>query len=291
MTRGVCFFAYNNEQIDYIKLAMLASKYVKQHLDVPVTVITDAGSLSWAKQSLKDYKLEDWFDNIVETKDEMKDNVRKHYDSPWSSFDAQFSNSNKHKIWEYSPYDQTLLLDIDYIVRNNYLNHVWDNYTGVGMFRDAKSIRNEAPAPRETWLFDAGVKMWWSTVIYFDRTESSKLFFDTWAHCAENYEFYRYLYNFPSKLFRTDYCVSIATHILNGMLENDVINEFPGEMYFLDQKDDIIEVRDSEWICLSHDREEQWKNILVNHSAIDLHVMNKRAIDRQWQTLWEKANV
>ena len=31
------------------------------------TVITDAGSLSWAKQSLKDYKLEDWFDNIVET--------------------------------------------------------------------------------------------------------------------------------------------------------------------------------------------------------------------------------
>ena len=291
MTRGVCFFAYNNEQIDYIKLAMLASKYVKQHLDVPVTVITDAGSLSWAKQSLKDYKLEDWFDNIVETKDEMKDNVRKHYDSPWSSFDAQFSNSNKHKIWEYSPYDQTLLLDIDYIVRNNYLNHVWDNYTGVGMFRDAKSIRNEAPAPRETWLFDAGVKMWWSTVIYFDRTESSKLFFDTWAHCAENYEFYRYLYNFPGKLFRTDYCVSIATHILNGMLENDVVNEFPGEMYFLDQKDDIIEVRDSEWICLSHDRQEQWKNILVNHSAIDLHVMNKRAIDRQWQTLWEKANV
>ena len=75
------------------------------------------------------------------------------------------------------------------------------------------------------------------------------------------------------------------------MLENDVVNEFPGEMYFLDQKDDIIEVRDSEWICLSHDREEQWKNILVNHSAIDLHVMNKRAIDRQWQTLWEKANV
>ena len=290
MTRGVCFFAYNNEQIDYIKLAMLASKYVKQHLDVPVTVITDAGSLNWAKQSLKDYKLKDWFDNIVETKDEMKDNVRKHYDSPWSSFDAQFSNSNKHKIWEYSPYDQTLLLDIDYIVRNNYLNHVWDNYTGVGMFRDAKSIRNEAPAPRETWLFDAGVKMWWSTVIYFDRTESSKLFFDTWAHCAENYEFYRYLYNFPGKLFRTDYCVSIATHILNGMLENDVVNEFPGEMYFLDQKDDIIEVRDSEWICLSHDRQEQWKNILVNHSAIDLHVMNKRAIDRQWQTLWEKAH-
>ena len=278
MTRGVCFFAYNNEQIDYIKLAMLASKYVKQHLDVPVTVITDAGSLSWAKQSLKEYKLEDWFDNIVETKDKMKDNVRKHYDSPWSSFDAQFSNSNKHKIWEYSPYDQTLLLDIDYIVRNNYLNHVWDNYTGVGMFRDAKSIRNEAPAPRETWLFDAGVKMWWSTVIYFDRTESSKLFFDTWAHCAENYEFYRYLYNFPGKLFRTDYCVSIATHILNGMLENDVVNEFPGEMYFLDQKDDIIEVRDSEWICLSHDREEQWKNILVNHSAIDLHVMNKRSL-------------
>lgn len=288
--RGVCFFAYNNEQIDYIRLAMLASKYVKRHLGVPVTVITDSGTMKWADQSLTEYNLSEYFDNIVITTDEMKQNVRRHYDSPWSTFDAQFSNSNKHKVWEYSPYEQTLLLDIDYIVRNNYLNHVWDNYTGVGMFRDARNIRNEPPAARETWLFDAGIKMWWSTVIYFDRSESSELFFNTWAHVADNYEFYRYLYNFPGKLFRTDYCVSIATHILNGMVEDDVVNQLPTNMYFLDQKDDIIEVRTDEWICLSNDREEVWKNILVNYGAIDLHVMNKRALDRHWQTLWEKAD-
>ena len=33
--KGVCFFAYNNEQIDYVKIAVLAAKYVKKFLDVP----------------------------------------------------------------------------------------------------------------------------------------------------------------------------------------------------------------------------------------------------------------
>ena len=36
MTRGVCFFAYNNEQIDYnSNWHNAGSKYVKQHSDVP----------------------------------------------------------------------------------------------------------------------------------------------------------------------------------------------------------------------------------------------------------------
>ena len=50
--------------------------------------------------------------------------------------------------------------------------------------------------------------MWWSTVVYFDRSES-KMFFDTWAHIANNYDFINNRITF-NKLFRTDYCVSIA---------------------------------------------------------------------------------
>lgn len=286
--RGVCFFAYNNENIDYIKLAVLAATYVKQYLEVPVCLITDEGAVSWLNQSQRKEVIDFCFDYIVTTNDEFKKNNRVHFDSPWTEFNTQFSNSNKHKIWEYSPFEQTLLLDTDYIVKNNYLNHVWDSYEGVAMFRDAKSIRNDLPHPREQELYDAGIKMWWSTVVFFDRSETSKLFFDTWAHVADNYEYYQYLYGFPGHMFRTDYCVSVAAHIMNGMQVSDIINSFPVPMYYMDQKDDLIEVNDSqEWIFLAHDTKEIWKNILVNHKSLDLHVMNKRALDRFWNKMME----
>jgi hypothetical protein len=85
-------------------------------------------------------------------------------------------------------------LDLDYIVKTDYLLTAFDNFTGVAMFDNALSIQNHLPAPNERRLYDAGVKMWWSTVVYFDRTDFSKLFFDTWAHVADNYEYYQYLY-------------------------------------------------------------------------------------------------
>jgi hypothetical protein len=151
------------------------------------------------------------------------------------------------------------------------------------MFDNATTLRNELPSSDERFLYDAGIKMWWSTVVYFNRSDFSKLFFDTWSHVADNYEFYQYLYNFPSKLFRTDYCVSIAVHILAGMQDTqEYLGNFDNTaLVNMSQKDDIIEAKnDNEWIMLSHDQKEIWKNILVNTSNQDIHVMNKRAFDR-----------
>lgn len=279
---GICFFAYNNEQIDYIQLTVAAASYAKIHLNKQVCLITDEGTLGWMEQSL-DSKITDYcFDFVVTTNDEFKKNTRGHYDSPWTEFKSQFSNSNKHKVWEYSPFEKTLLLDVDYFVKNDYLSHVWD-LEGVAMFDAARSIRNDRPHPREQWLYDAGIKMWWSTVVYFDRSTTSKMFFDLWAHVADNYDFYQYLYNFPGKMFRTDYCVSIATHIMNGMQEGNEIHAFTTPMYYMDQKDDIIEIHnDQDWIMLAHDPKEPWNNILVKHRNLDIHAMNKRAIARHW---------
>ena len=287
-TKGVCFFAYNNESIDYIELAILAAAQAKRHLDLPITVITDSGTYKWLKTKPDGVaQAKKFIDNIVITDDELKPNRRKHWDSPWSSFNAPFLNGNKHKIWEYSPYDQTLLLDIDYMIRGDSLLHSFDHYTGPAMFDNAISLRNELPGPRERFLFDAGIPMWWSTVVYFDRTDVSKTFFDLWAHVADNYEFYQYLYNFPGKLFRTDYCVSIAVHILNGMTAGDTVNSLPGFLLNMDQKDDIVEVRNRDWIMLSNDTAKQWENIVVKVTDQDMHCMNKRAILRHKKNIWE----
>ena len=49
--RGVCFFAYNNDQLDYVKMALTAGKYVKKNLQLPVCLITNEGSEEWLRQS------------------------------------------------------------------------------------------------------------------------------------------------------------------------------------------------------------------------------------------------
>jgi len=286
-TKGVCFFAYNNEAIDYIELAILAAAQAKKHLDLPITVITDAGTYNWLKQKPDGVaQAKKFIDNIIITEEDLKLNHRKHWDSPWSSFNAPFFNSNKHKIWEYSPYEQTLLLDIDYMIRSDSLLQSF-SHEGVCMFDEALDLRSDKPGSRERYLFDGGIPMWWSTVVYFDRTSTSKLFFDTWAHVADNYEFYQYLYNFPGRLFRTDYCVSIAVHILNGMTTGDSINNFPGALLNMDQKDDIVEIRENDWIMLSNDKQKQWQNIVVKVTDQDIHCMNKRAILRHTKQIWE----
>lgn len=291
--QGVCFFAYNNDQLDYVRMAILASKYVKKNLNLPVCLITDEGSESWLEQSHSKEIINEAFDYIVTTNDEMKQNTRRHFDSPWANFAAQFNNSNKHKIYQYSPFEQTLLLDIDYIVKTDALLKYFDGQHPVCMFDNALTVRNELPAERERFLFDAGIKMWWSTVVYFDRSDYSELFFNTWAHVADNYEFYQYLYNFPSKLFRTDYCVSIAVHILAGMQDNQsYLGNFDDTaLVNINQKDDIIETQSiNEWIVIAHDQKEEWKNILVKLDKQDVHVMNKRALNRVQDTLLEYFN-
>ena len=285
--KGVCFFAYNNDQIDYVELATLAAKYVKKHLKLPVALITDEGSDAWLSESKDKKTINDCFNYIIITNDEMKPNNRRHFDSPWTEFSTQFNNSNKHKIFKYSPFEKTLLLDIDYIVKTNNLASVFD-LTGVAMFDDAINLDNSCSALSEQYLYQIGIKMWWSTVVYFDRSEVSKLFFDTWAHVAENYSFYQYLYNFPPKLFRTDYCVSIASHILNGMQDGNIINKFLTPMCNMSQKDVIIETtNDNTWIMLANNKKENWKNILVKHENLDIHVMNKRALAREYTNLME----
>jgi hypothetical protein len=291
--KGVCFFAYNNSQIDYVKIAILAAKYVKKNLNLPVCLITNEGSESWLEESQPKKVINESFDYIVITNDEMKQNNRRHFDSPWTNFSAQFNNSNKHKIYEYSPFEQTLLLDIDYIVKTDTLLKYFNGQHPVCMFDNAMSVRNELPNERERFLYDAGIKMWWSTVVYFDRSDYSELFFNTWAHVADNYEFYQYLYNFPSKLFRTDYCVSIAVHILAGMQDNQThLGNFDNTaLVNVSQKDDIIETHGlNDWTILAHDQTEEWKNILVRLDKQDIHVMNKRALDRVTANLMEAFN-
>lgn len=291
---GVCFFAYNNKDIDYVKLALLSALYVKKFMKNNNTcLITEQGDYSYLCDSLGDELVDKAFDEVVLTTVQHKHNLRTHFDSPWSKFTSEFKNSNKNLINTYSPFDKTLLLDIDYFVRNDNLDYLFDSDANVAMYQQAKNLKHESPFLYEQYLNPVGIPMWWSTVVYFDKSEISDMFFDIWSHVADNYDFYKFLYNFPGQLFRTDYCVSIATHIMNGMNTGDIIHEINDKtMVYMDQKDDLLEVKDAtDWIFFANDRKEPWKDILTRNTFDNIHMMNKRSIDRNWDILMEKLDV
>jgi hypothetical protein len=288
-TKGVCFFAYNTEQIDYGRIAVMAALFVKRNMvNNNTCLITDQGTWDWISQSQSKAMIDSAFDEVILTQGEHKSNLRVHHDSPWTKFRSEFRNSNKHKILEYTPFDKTLLLDIDYIVQNNNLDYLFDSNEEISMYHNATNLDNQLPKEPEQRLKPYGIPMLWSTVVYFDkRSELAKLFFDTWAHVAENYDFYKFLYGFPPGLYRTDFCVSIAAHILNAQGTGELVSNFADEsMIYMSQKDDIVQVTDiDEWIYLVNDRTENWKDILTRVKSENVHVMNKRALDRHYDQI------
>jgi len=77
--------------------------------------------------------------------------------------------------------------------------------------------------------------------------------------------------------------------MLNGFNENNFVHDFKNvDLFNMDQKDDIIEIKDiNDWILLAHNRKEQWKNMLTRLEKTNIHVMNKRALTRHAKTIEE----
>jgi hypothetical protein len=283
-TRGICMFAYNNEQLDYVQFAHIAAGYIKKNMKNNNTcLITDSGTYAWLKQSVdKDYH-DFCFDEVVIDDVEHTHNPRRHFDSPWTEFNAQFSNSNKDDIIRLSPYDKTILIDTDYIIQNNFYDYIFDTDIPFAMHKTARYLEHQAPYMNEQTLNEVGIHHWWSTIVYFNKNhDEANVFFDIWKHVKEHWDYYALLYQFPPGLFRTDFCVSIAAHMLNGFNNENFVHDFLGQpLINMDQKDDLIEVKDlNDWIFLVHDRKEQWKNILTRLSDTNVHVMNKRSLAR-----------
>ena len=285
MSKGTCFIALNNKELDYISFSVHAANQIKKHFKKhnATALITDYDGRGYLESIYSIEEINSVFDEVVidKTKYNDTDNTRIHFDTPWSEFVAPFKNRQKHDVYWMSPFDKTLLLDIDYIVQSNHLEYLFkdDNPHSIQMFDNARYLRYKQAPFSERYLHPNGIPMWWSTVIYFDKSPESKMFFDLWSHIADNYDYYKFLYGFTGKLFRTDFCVSIALHILNGMQHGDFVEPIAGSLINVDQKDFIAQSKTAEnYHFLAYNRDEPWKNILVHIKDQDLHIMNKRSL-------------
>ena len=102
MEKGVLLFAHNGGGVDYLSMAAYAAARINKYLDLPVTLVTDSATLRPL-----DYK----FDHTVIVDMDMPNWRDK---NPWH-------NTGRWRALQLTPYVDTLLLDVDYVVNSNRL--------------------------------------------------------------------------------------------------------------------------------------------------------------------------
>lgn len=197
-TRGVLLFAFNNEQINYVDLAIYCGERVHRTWGLPVTVVTDT---PFAHE----------FINCVTTTSPEVYSTRffKGYKGQ-----LKFLNGNRDDAWTLSPYEQTIVLDTDFLVATTQIPDVWDG-KGVKLSKTASSLSGRTFPLDMTHLGKDGLPMYWATVLCFDRSRASEWFFQYWKKAKRWYKAYANVYGFTPTMLRNDYCVTIALDLLS----------------------------------------------------------------------------
>jgi hypothetical protein len=284
MSRGFLIFANNNEQIDYVAIALCNALMIKSNLgpDIKVCLVTSDGDHGWLVKSRGEALVNRAFDDIIIRPYESDgNNTRKVHDTLSTAREVPWKNATRAMAYHLSPYDETILIDADYLVMDKTLDQVWDSPEAFRINTSARKINQKPLQADEARLEPFGLKMAWATCVYFRKTPEVKIIFDMVDHVRENYAYYQHLYRFPGRLFRNDYAFSIAMHIMNGWTEG-LVAELPArEILTSFDCDELISVpRRNEFIFLINDETHRYKFTVANVKGINVHIMNKFSIGR-----------
>ena len=274
MSKGAFLIAQNNGHIDYVKQAVFLAKRIKKHLGIPVSIATD--SVDYLEKA---FGTND-FDKVIKLKYTDVTNLRYFFDGTLSKKTASFKNNNRASVYDLTPYDETLLMDTDYIISNDLLKSCFDSNSDFMIYKksdDIAKVRNE----REfNIISDTSVNFYWATVVFFRKTETNKTFFNLVAHIEQEWNHYRRVYQITSGLFRNDFAFSIAIHIMNGFQTGDFAQQLPGSMLYTTDKDVLWQMDKDEMMFLVEKKDYLGEYTAIKTQGQTIHVMNKSSLNR-----------
>ena len=165
--------------------------------------------------------------------------------------------------YELSPYDETLVIDADYLVLDDSLLKIFQVDWDYILQRHSHTFEQDFPSS----MGPHSLPFVWATVFAFRKTPRAQQFFDLVDRVQLNYSYYRELFNLEQRNYRNDCAFAIADIVLNGYtVGTDTI---PGSMLTVDQLVDSIEIKDNNLIVRDHTR-------AYVIPRTNLHVMSKR---------------
>lgn len=285
MTRGALIFAHNSRDVDYAVCAVVAGGLAGKNLQIPVSLVTDESTVKWMKQSSYYDKAIKTFDQIIIVEKPTTTNKRTLHDGASANV-VPFVNSNRANAWELTPYDETLLLDSDYLIFTDTLNQYWELENDVLISTAMNDIQGDRKGFLDNHVSETGVHLYWATTVMFKKNERSKLFFDLVDNIRKNYNYFADIYRFNSSQFRNDIAFSIAKHILEGFT-TDTRENLPPVLTAIDKDilHSVCEKTGKLTFMISNAAADKF--YLASIKEMDVHIINKQSIVRHSQSLLE----
>lgn len=274
--KGALIFARNNAQIDYIKQARFSAQRIRKHLDIPTSIVTD--SVEYLQNTYKDYN--EVFDQVIEVPYKTEFTNKKYFDGSGVFKHLQFKNDLRTKAYELTPYDETLLLDSDYVIANDLFKNCFAQEHDFLIYKDAKDLTNFRNTEEFQKISDTSVDFYWATVIYFKKSEQNKIFFDLTQHIQENWDHYNSIFQVNKGIFRNDHVFSIAIHIMNGYQKGDFAHKLPGIKYYTADRDILWDFEDDNFFFLLEKQNHLGEYTPLRIKGSSVHVMNKFSLNR-----------
>ena len=248
MSKGILFYAFNNEITDYESIARWNAKRVKKYLGLPSTIITnkDAKPLSGGMRKMHPGT------------DEAK---------------ATWYNAARYNAYQDSPYDETIILDVDYIVNSDQLLQLFELNKDFAVHQSVYDITARNDFYYHQTFGKVQFPHAWATVCYFKKSVEAQTIFNFVKMIKQNYSFYADLYKFPRAPFRNDFAFSIALMAWQGHVITDRFR-IPWPMQMSTTNVDVTV--DDNVINLQYEKQNKPMRLKIKDQ--DLHVLNKHTL-------------
>tara|TARA_R110002074_G_scaffold35457_3_gene96773 strand:- start:19427 stop:20263 length:837 start_codon:yes stop_codon:yes gene_type:complete len=269
-TNGILLFAKNNKDFNYIKQAQVSAMLAKHYLNVPVAIVTSVDECS------EDLSM---FDVVIDWKAKVEEiNLRPMYvDGKFKP--VQWHNLDRLTAYELSPFDETILIDTDYLIQNDVLNTVWGNIEPMLMNTHTRIPAKHQQHVYELVVQDGFSKVHWFTVMYFRKCQTTEDWFNVAKYVRENYDFYKNTFRIPYQYFRNDITAAIASHLIGGF-RDDYIKPLPIRQINSFNMEKILQVKKDSILIETETIPALMKNTNV-------HMLNKQSIEEHYDTFME----
>jgi len=240
---GVLIYASNNGTTDYESMANWSADRIDRFLGLPTTIITRKAESGGSRR----------FDGETQ---------------PWL-------NTSRTEAWNDSPYDETIVLDADYIVNSDILLRLFDMRQDFLIHQHVSDATNRGNFAGQATFGESKFPQSWATVFYFNRDPWNEKILNSVKKIKANYKHFSDIYKFPDSPYRNDYAFSIAL----GLHDGHILGPMHSIPWPLATTSEDVRVSLEDDVTVLRYKNDRGKEMTNKISGLDIHVMNKQSME------------
>jgi len=264
MKTGALIFAYNNDDIDYVRMAAWSAKNIRRHLCIPVALVTD-----YPGPSL--YSVHHCFDHVIHL--DKPNPEQRYFDDLGKT--VNWYNTNRPNALNVTPWDRTLVLDADYVIASSSLSTpLLMPGQDFWCFHTAYDLTSQDRLDSSKTFGEHQYPMSWATVMIFNRTNQARFVFDSMQMIRNNWDHYRDIYKIQRPTYRNDIALSIALKLVYPSRGSD--SNYLGMMPSVMPEDKLQQIDQDYYTVEYIDKSGRPKS--VGSRGLDFQAMNKQQL-------------